>query len=136
MSPRRATWVVVDASVLVDALSSSGKAGERARRALRGVRWAAPEHLRVEVFHAIRGRAIGSKIDPETAQRAVRRLARAAITTVGTGPLLDRMWELRANLSGYDAAYVASAEHLGVSLVTADGRLAAAPGVRCPVSLV
>lgn len=128
--------MVVDASVLVDALASSGTAGERARQTLQGVRWAAPEHLRVEVFHAIRGRAIGSKIDPESARRFVQRLSRAAITTVATGPLLERMWELRANLSGYDAAYVASAEHLGVSLVTADARLAAAPGLRCQISLV
>lgn len=45
------------------------------------------------------------------------------------------MWELRANLSGYDAAYVAAAEHLGVALLTADHRLAAAPDLRCPVTL-
>ena len=75
------------------------------------------------------------KIDVETARRAVRRLTQAAITTVATAPLLDRVWELRANLSGYDAAYVAAAEHLGVCLVTTDRRLAAAPGPRCPISM-
>lgn len=135
MSPRRAGRIVVDASVLVDALSSSGDTGARARRSLRGVRWAAPEQLRVEVFHGIRGRMLGDKIDEQAAHRAVVRLARATIATVATAHLLDRMWELRANLSGYDAAYVAAAEHLDVCLVTADRRLAAAPGVRCAISL-
>jgi predicted nucleic acid-binding protein len=125
--------IVVDASVLVDALSSSGEIGERARHAVRGVRWAAPEHLRVEVFHGIRGRLLGNKLDPEAALRAVGRLSRTDVGTVRTAQLLDRMWELRANLSGYDAAYVAAAEHLGVRLVTADQRLAAAPGLRCAV---
>ena len=47
--------------------------------------------------------------------------------------LLERMWELRDNLSGYDAAYVAAAEHLEAPLVTTDKRLAAAPGLRCEV---
>lgn len=135
MNSRRAAKVVVDASVLIDALSSSGEPGERARQALRGVRWAAPEQLRVEAFHGIRGRALANKIDIETAHRAVQRLTQVAIATVTTAPLLDRMWELRANLSGYDAAYVAAAEHLGVCLVTTDRRLAAAPGPRCPISV-
>lgn len=135
MSSRRAAKVVVDASVVIDALSSSGEAGERARQALRGVQWAAPEHLRIEAFQGIRGRALADKIDIETAHRAVERLTQAAITTVATAPLLDRIWELRASLSGYDAAYVAAAEHLGVGLVTTDRRLVAAPGPRCPISV-
>ena len=47
------------------------------------------------------------------------------------GPLLNRIWELRDNVTPYDAAYVALAENLGVTLVTADARLARAPGTRC-----
>lgn len=47
--------------------------------------------------------------------------------------LLGRMWERRDNMSGYDAASVAAAEHLGVPLVTSDKRLASAPGLRCEV---
>jgi len=51
-------------------------------------------------------------------------------------PLLERVWELRANLSAYDATYVALAESLGCALLTADHRLARAPGIRCPITLV
>jgi predicted nucleic acid-binding protein len=46
------------------------------------------------------------------------------------------MWELRHNLTGYDATYVALAEALGCPLLTADGRLALAPTVRCPITRV
>jgi predicted nucleic acid-binding protein len=49
---------------------------------------------------------------------------------------LDRIWELRDNVSAYDAGYVALAEALGCGLLTADGRLAGAPGVRCPITVV
>ena len=49
---------------------------------------------------------------------------------------LDRVWELRDNLSAYDASYVALAELLGCALITADGRLGRAPGVRCPITIV
>jgi predicted nucleic acid-binding protein len=51
-------------------------------------------------------------------------------------PLLARMWELRDNLSAYDASYVALAEALRCRLVTADARIAGAPGVRCAVTVV
>lgn len=51
-------------------------------------------------------------------------------------PLLQRCWELRQTLTVYDAAYVALAEVLGIVLVTADGRLSRAPGLRCRVDLV
>ncbi|MGH7868477.1 MAG: type II toxin-antitoxin system VapC family toxin, partial [Candidatus Dormibacteraceae bacterium] len=51
-------------------------------------------------------------------------------------PLLDRVWELRENLTAYDAAYVALAERLGVSLLTADTGIARAPKIRCKVNLV
>jgi len=128
--------VVVDASALVDALTSSGPVGTSARAALRWRRWAAPEHLRVETFHALRGRALGGKLQPDAALRAVRRLERAALEVVPTALLLDRMWELRSNLTGYDAANVAAAEHLDVALVTGDAALATAPGLRCHVRLV
>lgn len=51
-------------------------------------------------------------------------------------PLLARCWELRHNLTVYDASYVALAELLGAPLLTGDARLAAAPGIRCDVELL
>ncbi len=78
--------------------------------------------------------ARSGKLSPEAGARAVRRLERVVVTSLSCGPMLDRMWQLRDNLTGYDAAYVAAAELLGVPLVTGDRRrLAAAPGLRCPV---
>ena len=51
-------------------------------------------------------------------------------------PLIARCWELRHNVTAYDASYVALAEALGVPLLTADARLANAPGIRCEVELL
>ncbi|WP_425402618.1 type II toxin-antitoxin system VapC family toxin [Geodermatophilus telluris] len=50
--------------------------------------------------------------------------------------MLDRVWQLRATVTPYDATYVALAEALGCALVTADGRLARASGLSCPVTVV
>ena len=125
--------VVVDASVLADALCGSGTTADAAREAIRGRRWAAPEHLRVETFSVIRGRTLGGKLTAEAGERAVRRLGAVVVRSLPCSTLLDRMWQLRANLSGYDAAYVAVAELLAVLLVSGDRRLATAPGLRCPV---
>ncbi|MCB0993264.1 MAG: type II toxin-antitoxin system VapC family toxin [Acidimicrobiales bacterium] len=53
-----------------------------------------------------------------------------------TGPLMIRAYELRSNVTPYDAAYVALAESLGYPLLTADARLAQAPGIHCTVELL
>ena len=116
-------------------MTSEGDIGDAARNALDGNRLAAPAHCRIEVFHTIRGRLLGGKITPNAADEAIRDLTVLLLENVPTMLLLGRMWELRDNLSGYDAAYVAAAEHLGAPLVTADKRLAAAPGIRCDVRL-
>lgn len=57
------------------------------------------------------------------------------IDLVTAAPLLTRMWELRSDVSGYDAAYLALAETFGCALVTADARLTRVPGLRCEVRL-
>ena len=58
------------------------------------------------------------------------------IDQVDIAVLLDRMWQLRGNVTAYDAAYVAAAEFLACPLVTGDGRLAKASGVRCEFRLL
>lgn len=128
--------IVVDASVLVNAFTDDGEFGATARAALaRDAHWAAPEHLLVEAFSSIRGRWLGGRTDQDRAADAMSAIAAAAIDVVSIRSLLTRMWQLRANVSGYDAAYAALAESFECPLVTADARLAAAPGLRCEVHL-
>ena len=129
--------IVVDASVLADALIDDGPVGDAARAALAGdPHWAAPAHLLVEVASVIGGRTLGGKIGPARAQEAVDALPTLVIDQIDVACLVDRMWQLRSNITTYDAAYVAAAEALGCPLVTADGRLAKAHGVRCEISLI
>lgn len=126
--------IVIDASVLANALTDDGSLGVRARNELgRDSHWAAPEHLIMEVSSAIRGRYLGRKISAERAVDAMAALAAATVDVVATPPLLARMWELRENLNSYDAAYVAAAETYECALVTADDRLGRAPDVRCEI---
>lgn len=72
----------------------------------------------------------------EPAQRALAVWGQLAVTRYAAMPLWHRVWALRDNLSAYDATYVALAEALQVDLLTADGRLARAPHVRCTVTVV
>jgi predicted nucleic acid-binding protein len=127
---------VVDASVYATALTDQGSDGERVRGRLRTVRVAVPEHAAVEVASVIRGRVLGGALDVDAARLAIEDLAVAPVRRYDTRPLLSRIWELRDNLTVYDAGYVALAEALDCPLVTADRRLAHAPGVRCEVELV
>ncbi len=128
--------IAVDASVLTNAFTDDGPAGTRARTELaRDAHWAGPEHLVVEVFSAVRGRWLGQKISQKRAEDALMAMESATIDLVATTPLLRRMWELRSNVTGYDAAYLAVAETFGCALVTADARHARVPDVRCEVRL-
>jgi predicted nucleic acid-binding protein len=129
--------IVVDASVLANALLYGDERGRRARAVLgRDTEWAAPEHWKAEVFSVARGLLLGSKIKEEHAVRAVDRLPKLGVDHVSLDELLPRMWQLRAAISGYDAAYVALAEMRGIPLVTSDGRLARAATSYCKVELV
>lgn len=128
--------IVVDASALTNAFTHDGPVGTLSRAELaRDVHWAAPEHLVVEVFSAVRGRWLARTISEGRAQDALSAMVATVIDLVAVAPLLARMWELRSNVSGYDAAYVAVAETFGCSLVTADARLARVPDLRCEVRL-
>lgn len=128
--------IVVDASVVVTALADDGPDGEHARRRLRGVRLAAPHVIDLEVTAAWRRLASAGDLDPRRAEMAIADLRSLRLDRVPHAPLLDRCWELRANLTVYDAAYVALAEVLDTTLLTADSRLAHAPGRRCPTDLL
>jgi predicted nucleic acid-binding protein len=128
--------LVVDASVLATALADDGADGDAARDRLRGETLAAPELIDLEVASVLRRQLAGRKLDLRRAQMALLDLHDLPLIRAAHRPLLARCWELRANLSTYDAAYVAVAEALDVPLLTADARLARAPGTRCTVETI
>lgn len=98
--------------------------------------WIVPEHWHTEMLSAIRGMYLGNKLPGPDAERAVAALARMVVGTTPVAPLLPRMWELRSNLSAYDAAYVAAAESHGLTLVTADARIARSGAARCKIETI
>lgn len=128
--------IVVDASVIVTALADDGSDGDRARERIRSERLAAPHLIDVEVVSAWRRLFAAGQLDARRSALALDDLRDLRIERLPHSALLDRCWELRSNLTVYDGAYVASAELLGVSLVTADARLAKAPGIRCQVEIL
>jgi predicted nucleic acid-binding protein len=125
--------IVVDASVVAPALADDGQSGDRARARLRGERLYAPELLDLEVTSVLRRVLSAGGLDERRASIALRDLFDLDLRRVGHRPLIARVWELRETVTPYDAAYVALAELLGSVLVTADRRLAGAPGPRCSI---
>ncbi|HEY3926118.1 MAG TPA: type II toxin-antitoxin system VapC family toxin [Acidothermaceae bacterium] len=125
--------LVVDASVLVVALADDGPDGDQARVRLRGEQLAAPALLDVEVASVLRRQVRLGAVASRRAELALADLAAAPVARAPHQPLLGRCWELRDNLTIYDATYVALAEALGVDLLTGDVRLANATGPRCHI---
>ncbi len=79
---------------------------------------------------------LGRRITAENGLTALRVWSKLGVIRYPLSGLLERVWELRENVSAYDAGYVALAENLSCSLVTADSRLARASGILCAVTLV
>jgi len=128
--------LVVDASVVATALADDGADGDQARTRLRGEHVAAPELLYLEVVSVLRGQARGGVLDAKRAALALADLDDLPLRSAPHLPLLARCWELRDNLTVYDAAYVALAEALDVTLLTGDNRLARATGTRCRIEVL
>jgi predicted nucleic acid-binding protein len=128
---------VVDASVLtVFYVSDDVRRAAVSSRLAVGDALFAPAHVDVEVASALRGIAKVSKVVERTAPRALTHLAGFAIRRVPLAPLLQRIWQLRANATAYDAAYIALAERLGCPVITCDAKLAATPGSRCTMEII
>lgn len=125
--------LVVDASVLAPVLADGGDDGQRFRDRLRGETVLGPDLLRVEVTSVMRRYAITGQLTSEQADAAIADLVAFPVKVFPTSPLLPRVWELRFNLAAYDSCYVALAETVDAVLLTADHRLARAPGPRCQI---
>jgi predicted nucleic acid-binding protein len=124
--------IVVDASAAVAALLNAGPA----RSALASDDLHAPHLVDSEVLSALRRQLATARLAPDAAWKAIdtwRRLGLARYPVIG---MVERIWQLRDNLSAYDASYVALAENLGCPLLTCDGRLGLAARVKCPITVV
>lgn len=127
---------VLDASVVVDALARRGPRGERAYRALLGSELVAPAHIDIESIAGWRRHARLGELSIADAEDAIRLLRALPVRRIPHEPLLDRIWELRENVTTADAAYVALAERLNAPLLTTDARLTRASGPRCEFLLI
>ena len=124
--------IVVDASAALSALLNTGPA----RRTLASEQLHAPHLIDSEVANGLRRRVAAAQLGADAGWTVLDTFRRLGMTRYPVFALLDRVWELRDNLSAYDASYVALAELLGCSLLTADARLSRAPGIRCPITVV
>ena len=124
--------VVVDASALIDALLIDGVA--RSRLATASLH--APELIDAEVLSVLRRLVLAGKLPEADALRALETCSRLGLRRHASRGLWPRAWELRTNLSAYDALYGALAEQLDVPLLTGDARVARAPGLGCRVEVL
>lgn len=124
--------IVVDASAAVFGLLNDGDA----RRSLASATIAVPHLADSEVANALRLQVLRGTASEAESSDALDRWSRLGIRRFSAVALLGRVWELRHNLTAYDATYVALAEAIDCELVTGDRRLAAAPGPACPITVV
>jgi predicted nucleic acid-binding protein len=129
--------IVVDASVLANVVGDDGPTGVAARARLAvGGDVSVPDLVDVETVSVLRKRWIAGALTARRFRDAVDDLLALPLTRYPTGPLMPRAYELRSNVTAYDASYVAIAEALGCVLVTGDGRLARASGPRCRIEVL
>ena len=124
--------IVLDASAAVSALLNAGDA----RTALADESVHVPHLIDAEIAHAMRRQVLGRSLSPDDGWLALDTWRRLGVIRHPLAGLLDRVWQLRENVSAYDASYLALAETLGCALLTADARLSRVPGLRCSVTVV
>jgi predicted nucleic acid-binding protein len=124
--------IVLDASAAVSALLNAGPA----RSALADDAVQVPHLIDAEIAAALRRSVLAGSVARQDGWSALDTWRRLGVMRHPAVGLLDRVWELRENVSAYDACYVSLAEALDCALVTADARLARAPGVRCAITVV
>lgn len=122
----------MDASAALSALLNAGPA----RLAIKDEQLQVPHLIDSEVVSGLRRQVVAGGLKPELAWTLLDTWRQLGMTRYPAHPLLDRIWALRDNVTTYDATYVALAECLECALLTADGRLGRAPGIRCSVTVV
>lgn len=123
--------VVVDSSVVVAALIDAGPVGTWAESLLVSGPLAAPHLMPVEVANVLRRSALAGDISADVASLAHEDLASLRLELFPYMSCAARAWQLRSNITAYDAWYVALAETLEAPLATLDARLSHAAGTRC-----
>jgi predicted nucleic acid-binding protein len=126
--------VVCDASVVVAALLDSGPDGQWANGRMSGVDLHAPTLLHYECANTIRRLELSGAVGAEHAALAYADLLDFSIEVWPYEVVAERVWQLRHNLTSYDASYVALAETLSATFVTLDQRIARSPAVKCTVA--
>jgi predicted nucleic acid-binding protein len=127
---------VTDAGVWIRAIVDEEPGGPVRARLRAEISVASPALIDLEFTNALRGFVAKKSIGRRLAERALSEFVQAPILRYAHLALLDRIWQLRENLTAYDASYVALAELLGVDLLTIDRRLAGVPGIRCRVEVI
>lgn len=127
--------LVVDASVVAAALLDTGPVGAWAEQLLVSAPLAAPHLMPVEVANVLRRAGAAGDISGDATSLAHAELLALRVELFPYVLCAERAWELRANVTAYDAWYVALAEVLGARLATVDARLSRATGPRCEVVL-
>jgi predicted nucleic acid-binding protein len=133
MTIRSPKLVVMDASAVVAMLADDGGAGEWAAAYVTGARLAAPDLMPYEAANILRRHVLAGNLDASAAALAHGDLTALPCDLYPYAALADRAWELRGNVTIYDAAYVALAELMEAPLLTLDARLARAPGPLCSI---
>lgn len=128
---------VLDASVVLDLLLRVADVEPIEERVFgEGHLLSAPHLLDLEVAQVLRRYTLSDVHSPERGAQALRDLADLPLSRYPHTLFLPRIWELRPNLTAYDAVYVALAEALDATLLTRDRGIGAAPGVRARVEVI
>ena len=127
--------LVIDTSAALTALLAVESPVGLAERIIEDGDLHAPHLIDTEVLHALRRLTLNRELSEERAADTRTEFAELAVTRYPHQPLSDRVWELRHNLTAYDATFIALAEALDAPLVTCDARLASSAGHHADVDL-
>jgi predicted nucleic acid-binding protein len=127
--------LVVDTSAVLEAIAARDPAPGLVERLAEDGDLHGPHLLDTELLHALRRMSLKNQISDERAEDALSDFAELALVRYSHQPFNDRVWELRHNITAYDATFIALAEALSAPLITCDARLAAAPGHSATIEL-